>query len=501
MRHYAGLAKINKIVPEGVDDLEVHTEDGIILIDTKSTDKESRPRSPIEDAKVFQSLWAKSENLPETPFEFHLVINRGHETYTSESNKTPLARTRLASHPLLVPEKATYSRSYVIIEPEPISEASKILIDKHRLPELVAKIICSNLRDKLGTLASQKTSDAPEKRFSLASSEIPSIVDRLLKVCQISEVNILLRKGFIKYVDFSPGEISSNFYLNVDVRPGHITSGQVVPIPNAVAESKENLKCRGSCLVYGPSGSGKSALVWQIVNSTREEICWFEVTNREKLNSEELTLFLNAMSEDHLIGFVLDNINSDRIDLFEQLIEQTRTNENVWILGSIRSEHLYALSCQRFVSTIEAKPNEDVARNIHRSLRERKLTTVPYWVEPWRNSNNLLLEYTHQLVEGNTLEDTILEQLRAKQRSRPPNDTLLDNEFAVLRAIMPVSAADGKADVKAVKQSLGIKQNYFSTVLQRLENEFLILDDSGEEIYGLHSLRSMAVCKALSNRL
>ena len=497
VQHYDGSAKVKKIIPEGIDDFEVYTEAGVILIDTKSNEEGSRNRTRNEDAGVFQKLWRNSEELTDQAFEFRLVLNRGHKSYYSKLNKTPITETRLSDHPKLPSHDQKYSMSFVVIEPDPISKASNILIEKHDVLPIVAETICLNLSDKLGSLASQNKSTDTEKKYALFSSEIPSIIDRILKVCKISEVKALLVNGGVKYVDFRPADISSGFYLNVDVRPGHITAGQVVPQSKQVKVAEKKLKTTGSCLVTGPSGSGKSALMWQIVHSTREEVCWFEVTNRQKLDSKELTLFLNATRDIQRIGFVLDNINYDRIQLLEQLIEQTRTNENVWILGSVRTEYLCALTFHRSLETLKTSPDIEVAKNIFENLRERKLTKVPYFKEAWQNSNNLLLEYTFQLVEDNTLEDTILEQLRSKQKSFLVGDSLAEDEFVILQAIMPVTAAQGKVDTKTVRESLGLTELRFSAALQRLQNEFLILDHEGEKIDGLHALRSMSTCNAL----
>ena len=499
IKHYAGLCSVRKIVPEGLDDFEVHTDDSVILIDTKSTAKDSRSRGANEDAKVFSNLWSKSEKIEEKPIEYHLVLNKGNKSYHSEDYKTTLSNTRLSDHVLFSKENPKYSNSFVIIEPAPITKAIEIFRDKHDVPPCIAEIICTKLKQKLGEFASSNTSKDRNKFRALTGSYISRIVGRMLSVCQITEVQALLLKGYIKYLDFLPAEVSPGFYLNVDVRPGHITSGQVVPMPKQVETAKELLISHRSCLVSGSSGSGKSALMWQIVHSTREDTCWFEVTNIEKLNDEELTLFLNARSEGERIGFVVDNVNSDRIELFEQLIGKTRSQENVWILGSIRTESLFSLSCQRTVPILKVEPDKEVARQIFVNLQKNKQTKVPFWVESWQKSDKLLLEYTYQLVEEKTLEETVTEQLRAKLRSAKSDDPILDREIAILKALIPISAADGKADVQFLKQSLNFKDYEFSVAIQRLNNEFVQLGEGGEEIYGLHSLRSLATCNALEN--
>ena len=494
--HYVGLCRVKKIVPVGIDDFEVHTDDGVILIATNSKAKESRPRSVSEDATVLRELWEKSEKFEANPVEFLLVLNEGHESYQSAANKTAIADTRLSVDHSLSKENPNFAKSFVVIEPFPLSKASEILINKHGVPEIIAKVICTKLKDKLGELASKNTSKYRDKLFALCGSEIAPIVNKMLKVCQISAVEALLLKGHIKHVDFSPAEVSKTFYLNVDVRPGHITSGQVVPMPKEVKKAKEKLISMRSCLIFGPSGSGKSALMWQIAHSTREDVCWFEVTNSTNLNDEELTLFLNARSKDTRIGFIFDNVTSDRIKLFEQLVGTTRSQENVWILGSIRTEALYSLTSQRTVPVLKVEPDQKVARNIFVNLQKNRLTKVPFWIEAWQNSNNLL-EFTCQLVEGNTLEETVTEQLKAKQKLALSDDSMLDMDIAILKALMPVTAFEGKLDIPSLKQSLVINDNDFSLALQRLNNEFLRLDDDGEAIFGLHSLRSFATCEAL----
>lgn len=497
IKSFVGISKFDKLIPEGKDDYEIHVKAGKIIINTKSSGLVSESRSITQDAKDVKKLWWAGSQETKEVYELQLVLNRGHNSYYSESGRVPISNTRLRNHKKLPVDHPNYEKTYVVIESDPIAEASSILVKNKQLLGFVADLICYMLIHKIGLIANQEDRDLDDLPLSLNNSDVSNIVNRVLMVCQIDKVESLLRKGFIKHVDFRPARVSASSYLDSDLRPGHILAGQIVQRPNETETIKNILESHLRCLVYGPSGSGKSGLIWQVVYATREEICWFEVTSQFELYDEDLISFINALSEEQSIGFVVDNVGSEKIGLFNQLIEKTNSNENVWVLGSIRTEDLSLILNSRSVPFFENKPDAVLAEQVFDHLKERNLTRVAHWVESWDASFGLIMEYMFLVAEGNTLQDTISKQVTRRFQNNTDISARRKDELTIVKAIMPVFALEGRVDLSEVRKALMFTDSRFAEALLGLKGEFLSLVEDSGELCGLHSLRSEAVCKAI----
>ena len=86
-----------------------------------------------------------------------------------------------------------------------------------------------------------------------------------------------LREGICEEVDFLTPMDEPHFYLGVDVQPGHLAAGLVVERPAARQLTLKALEARRNVLIVGPSGSGKSALMWEVARAASHVEKWFRV--------------------------------------------------------------------------------------------------------------------------------------------------------------------------------------------------------------------------------
>src|SRR3546814_7338814 len=82
----------------------------------------------------------------------------------------------------------------------------------------------------------------------------------------IDAIERALRDGVCEPVDFLTPLDDPNFYLGVDVEPGHIAAGLVAERPRSRSALVEGIEQRRAALIVGPSGAGKSALMWEAAN-------------------------------------------------------------------------------------------------------------------------------------------------------------------------------------------------------------------------------------------
>ena len=106
--------------------------------------------------------------------------------------------------------------------------------------------------------------------------------------------------GGVKPINFVTPVAEPSFYQGVKVVPGHIASGLVEDRPADVDLVVEALKRRRRVLVSGPSGSGKSALLWLASQALSGTFRWFEITT-----------LANATQVADIVRFVRSRLPSD----------------------------------------------------------------------------------------------------------------------------------------------------------------------------------------------
>ena len=261
-------------------------------------------------------------------------------------------------------------------------------------------------------------------------------------------------------------------------------------------------------------------MLWEIVDSTREKVCWYEVTTKAKFNAEALTSFLRAVSYQQHIGFVIDDIRAGKQHILDQIIQSTKGNERVWILGSVRTEDLKFISLYKAESILNYRPDSDFAEQIFDQLVNKKLTEQLHWKEAWEKSSPHLLEYISYLTQGKPLFEVILNQVQARLIGSDSMHQNREDELEVLKIVLPVVAYGGRIDHAMLKKGFHQKvatlndklcsvsnrgpeqlidpDNRLAFALLSLIGEFIQMDnDKNGEISGIQSSRSEAAAEAV----
>lgn len=516
---YLGTLSFERIIPEGSDDYEIQTSDGLILVQTKSVESECG-RDIGLDAKAIEKLWRKETRENFKVREYHLVLNRANRRYKLPSGRKLVKQTDLIQHRLKLNSEKKMGMSYVIVESNPFQKACEILIVKKNLLPAVANIVCSILTHRIIDLAIKNGSLDIEERVGLFVSDIEQIVNDVLNVCEAERLTTLIRKGVVRECNFTPIHSDSNVHWNTDLRLGHVTSGFVLPRPDIVKLAVSKLKAGGQCIVTGPSGSGKSGLMWEIVNSTREKVCWYEVTANADLDAEALTSFVKAVSYKQDVGFVVDDIGSGKQMAYEQLITYTLGNAKVWLLGSVRMEDMRFISGCKSETILNYKPDSDLAKRIFDQLRDTKFTNQVHWREAWESTSPHLLEYISLLTYEMPLKSVVRQQIQARLTDKERIEQSREDELEVLKIVLPVLAYGGRVDHQTLKncfheicisptedrytvmyqpsRGLNRSENRLAFALLSLVGEFIQLDnDNNSELISVQALRSGAAAEAL----
>jgi hypothetical protein len=117
-------------------------------------------------------------------------------------------------------------------------------------------------------------------------------------------------KNLCEEVDFLTPIEDSHFYLGMDVQPGHLAAGLVIERPAARERILKLLESRRNIIIAGPSGSGKSALMWEVAKSAKHIEHWFRIYRLSAEQALELIQLAKQIqnTKPTAIGFVLDDI-------------------------------------------------------------------------------------------------------------------------------------------------------------------------------------------------
>ncbi|WP_335989862.1 dsDNA nuclease domain-containing protein [Acinetobacter bereziniae] len=487
VKSWGGELVYKEIIPEGKDDYEVKSSDKeFSLIQVKSR-RDHLGAFPISEIiKFIKALWGRSTIFSQ-PKEFILLLESppvGLESLGDHFiDSYPDLYFSLNKDPLW---RNFASRTKVLIVSNPVGAAIDTISQVMSCKPLEAQVYYSEILSKIGFLANENGIKNEGSFLGLAISDVECVIRNIEPILNLSGMEKALSEGYCYAVDFLNPLDNWNFYQGVDTRPGHISAGLVLERPELRSEIIQGLDYCGSSIIVGPSGSGKSALMWDTVYSTRHNIRWFEI---KKAEVDEVNLFIRMAqvlraSSLAPIGFVIDDVGHKFFDLWNELIRQIECGNGVVLLGSIREEDVYLLTSRS--RSIEVRPsvNKVFAERLWQRLKKQEQTKWMGWQEPWIRSNNLLLEYTHLLTTGDRLEVLLTDQVERRIRENR------DNEFNILKILSLVGASGSKIDIKLLSKTLNIDINNLLRALRRLGDEHLIIDSVTGLIRGSHQLRS-----------
>jgi len=478
-----------EVIPEGKDDYELRGVTGTALVQAKSRRDHLGPFPVGEAADFVRDLWVRFEASSSAPSDLILLLER-------PVAEGPLVHHGLVDHLGLAEAlradprwEALASRTHVWIAREPLEDAVAAI--SHAAPSgpLAAQVHYGELLHRIGALADANGLAKDGCFGGLSVSDVEASIRRLEPLLNLAGMEVALRDGYCDVVDFLTPLNDPAFYQGVDTQPGHIAAGLVAERPESRRPVLEALEARRAALIVGPSGVGKSALMWEAARAARHTVRWFQVRRGNSTDAHLFIRLAHALRATPAapIGFVVDDVGRGLSDLWDGLIRESAAGSGILILGSIREEDLLPLSSRSRAREIRPAVGEAVAERIWRRLSERHMTSWAGWREPWMRSNGLLLEYTHILTRGDRLETVLAEQI--DRRLREARDT----ELAVLRITAAAGAAGALIDPERLAGVLNITADDLSRALRRLIAEHLVAESAAGFLGGLHQLRSTTV--------
>lgn len=354
------------------------------------------------------------------------------------------------------------------------------------LPVGATEPLLHTLRHEVSQCTSQNASPNLADRRTLGRQSIQRLITETAQLIDINSLTTALSTGRCVPVDFDTPIDDPRFFEGIDVRPGHVVAGLPAPRTELVEFASDSLRSKRAVLVTGPSGVGKSTVMWSTAYAMRD-VVWYEVTRLERGDEEDVWRLLVSLrpTPSSPIGLIVDSIGARDPAAWDALRDRLPADGSVLMLGSVRTEDLSMLAGARNAAVVECRMDELVARELFEGLRANGRTSLQTWEDAYEASNNLTMEFTYMLTQGQRLSAVLAEQVRRREHEGR------SIEIDVLRLVS--SAARWGARVPAdCLTAIAPESASRSEALRRLIGEHLIELD-GVHYGGLHQLRASVV--------
>lgn len=477
------------VIPEGGDDIELRGSEAV-FVQVKSRREHLGQYQSSKVVSDISALWKRHDGTVPHPDRLELILERVVEGLVNQND--PAIPTdidgELSTKLHGLPNAASLlKKTKLHIMTSPREAAIQTICDKTGCRPIAAQICFADLSKRVGDLADTNGLLQADNYQGLSVTDTERAITELLHVLDVDAIEQAIQQGLCEPVDFSTPLDDPNFYLGVDVEPGHVVADLVSERPDARTIVSQALEKQRAALVVGPSGSGKSALMWETAHMMRHTVRWFRVRRMAVQDIPALRQLIRAMrpSEASPIGFVMDDVGRQGPEAWTAFLREIASLPGVLLLGSIREEDIFLVAERARVAEIRSDADNALAERLWLELKESQNTQWPGWREPWRLSNGLLLEYVHILTRGKRLDEVLADQVQARIA-----DADRDLELDILRLGAWAGSAGARVDTGKLANILSCSDAELSRALHRLVDEHLIREPKAGLFGGLHQLRS-----------
>ncbi len=484
------------MVPEGLDDVTLH---GIALEIRAQIKSRHDPRGEFTLKEVAEYLAKMSLPLQgDQPSElkFALVLERpvkGLEptgwsatlTQTGQTLSTLQNALSAACAPRVVDAPAVFERLHIVVAPDPLGVVPAILAHRSSLEPAAGRLVGQMLREAAGRAADDNYAQRPGDPASLGATAVQALIDHVHRIADPLG-RLELADELCDAANFHEPLTSADFYSGVNVMPGHVGAGLVFERPTETADILEALETSRAALIAGPSGAGKSALTWLAAYHSRHAIRWYRVRRLAEPDVARLVQFARLLDAGPTrpVGFVIDDVGRAGAAGWDRLKTEVQAIAGLLILGSVREEDLFLLESAKSTPVIRPILDEPLAERLWSALLSEGKVVFSHWVEPFEQSQGLLLEYTHLLTQGRRLEETLAEQVRR----RLAEDRF--DELQLLGRIVFPGRYGATVEGRVLRDRLGWNGPRMAKALARLVEEHAVREGDDGVLGGLHEIRS-----------
>ena len=356
------------------------------------------------------------------------------------------------------------------------------------LPPSGLGLVARHLRTVVADAADANATADYEHRRRLSRSELVGEIEATVGMVDINALEFAVTEGICEPLDMSvSAPADDRFYEGTATQPHHVAAGLVVPQPAVMDKILFGLDERSAVVITGPSGVGKSAVLWTVPRAL-PGVLWYRVRRLADKDVPHLIRLADAYraTRETPVGFLVDAAGTDAVNGWARLRAEAAAVPGVLLVGTARSEDMITLGDLSGCATVTLRLDRAAAETIFRGLKRRGATQVAHWEEALTNSNGLTLEFTHMLTRGQRLREVLGEQVRRR---------IAEERYLELEVLSLISVADRWTvfiRTQDLADACGVADLELRSATTRLVQEHLIVEREGT-MSGLHRLRSTAI--------
>ena len=495
------------VVPEGFEDVSLEGETSL-HVQAKSRAEHLGLFPASEAAGHILGAWEQHVDRGEAASRLVVVLERGveGEEPSSDLSRTLSESLRHGSRLLAILRSRGGERgvdveallsSTVIVGiswDDVIGETADCLSARSDLPPAALHLVARHLAVFFAEASDDNAARTHDGRRRLGRTEVAAEVGRVVGMIDVESLEAAIREGVCEALDYGTGEVGDDvdrFYEGVATQPTHVASGLVVRRPDVIEEILSGLEQRRAVVITGPSGVGKSAVLWTIPRE-RQEVVWFWI---KRLAAEDVPAIVRlarayCVSPAVPVGFLVDSAGTGDFAGWARLRAEAAAVPGMLLVATARIEDLASLGGLVGCATVAVRLDEQAAETVHSGLVRRGATEVAHWREAFEQSAGLTLEFVHLLTRGQRLRDVIDDQITRR---------VVEERHRELEVLALVSAADSwsaAVSTADIGRACDLSDFELRTALQRLNDEHLVVEKDGW-VGGLHRLRSAAIRQAV----
>ena len=505
----------------------------------------------IEDVRnLIQNLWASAEEDISNNCVYWLILDSDIiMPIRYDSPPKPLSREILGT----LGHDARASVTFGVPEFDPKLESTELLAKELNIDLIWADLIRQSLSQRIIETNYLTYSSNTTNSTFISRNEIQAIIETILNSRAADNL-----KQFPEVSVASFPSMQSNDYLfeGMKIRPEHLSSGRLAQHRDLLDDIYSKLKRFGSCAISSDSSTMQFALQWTIVDKTDDQRCWFRIKSFSIQNCLALLDFLDSYSFNYPIGFIVDDINISSSRLFLKVVDAARSNDSIWVLGSIISFYQYLVSSHKSIATYELQrrpvlldvDSNDSDKNIFgnqtRNTTHAELFNDNFFEELYfednkynedrRNKTRKFVKERYTITnrmrenERKLLSSPIGSNFRTSKKSQKKHQKIKQNrvnrhrtvitddtssrgtqddrqliqqrteELDVLIATIYITAFGGSITIQTLQSYLNYSEEKIVSMVDCLQDMKLLYRQVGDEsIYGTNSLFLTYICLAL----
>lgn len=392
----------------------------------------------------------------------------------------------------LLDQTSVYGASWASID-----ESNKSLLGRifYKLNPAALNYLARELRAVVAETARLNAqADKYADRCMLDRSELTQRSQHFIEQVDLDALEAAITLGLCSPLSLTVELHDDRFYEGVATQPGHVAAGLVVPRADLIGEAVTGVQETSSVILTGPSGVGKSALLWSVPQAL-PGVLWFRVNRLSPADVAEILRLCRShqVSDTNPVGLLIDAAGTGQFSGWSQLREEAAATPGLFTISTARHEDLMSLGDLSGCTTITVALDEAGAEAIFRGLRDRNATDSPHWREAFEQAEGLTLEFTHLLTRGARLSTVIGDQVRRRISERR------NVELELLSLSATADRWSAALPVGKAAEACGVSQFELREPIARLAKEHLLVERNGT-ISGVHQLRSVAISNAIHDQ-